>query len=400
MQKKPGLRIILLFILLMVFVMAMSLVSVRIWGQKPEAASETGELIINETMTLQEFAKANQLSNEVLKKVFSLTSKEDLQKSLDEMNIPIQTLKEKVQKARVLENEAASKNWVKILVKFALWAVFLVIVFLLLHKKKITSVVRKILLFSAVAIFGVILGSDPSPMGTVKDAIVQFGKSRVIFPQRIVALLVMLIGGVFLANKFICSWGCQFGTLQDLVFRLNRNPKDRRGMLPQIKVPFILTNSTRIAFFLALTFVAFTWATDIIEPIDPFKLFKPSVLGFAGIIFIALILIASLFTYRPWCHFFCPFGLVGWLIEKVSLSKIQVDYNTCTACYQCTNACPSTVMGAILKRDRKTIPDCFACGTCIETCPTNSISFKTGKRTRPPFDKFKQEEKVEAGRSV
>lgn len=382
----------------MVFVIATSIVSVRIWGGKPETTSKTNELIINEAMTLEKFGKANQLSNEVLKKVFSLTSKEDLQKSLAEMNIPAETLKVKVNKARALETEEASKNWIKILVKFALWAAFLIAVFFLLRKKKITPAVRKILLFSAVVIFGVVLGSDPSPMGTVKDAIVLFGKSKAIFPQRAIALLAMLIGGVFLANKFICSWGCQFGTLQDLVFRLNRNSKDRRGILPQIKVPFFLTNNIRIAFFVALTFVAFAWATDIIEPIDPFKIFKPAVLGVAGISFIAVMLIASLFVYRPWCHFFCPFGLVGWLIEKVSLNKIHVDYNTCIACYQCSKACPSTVMGAILKQDRMTIPDCFSCGTCIEVCPTNSISFKTVKRTRPPAGKFEQEQKKETVR--
>jgi NAD-dependent dihydropyrimidine dehydrogenase PreA subunit len=135
--------------------------------------------------------------------------------------------------------------------------------------------------------------------------------------------------------------------------------------------------------------VAFVWATDIVEGIDPFKVFKPQVLGLLGAAFVGAILILSLFTYRPWCHFFCPFGLAGWMAEKVSLFNIKVDYDKCIACGACEKACPSTVMGAILKRDR-VIPDCFACGTCIETCPAGVIALKFGKRTKPPRGKFVQ----------
>src|SRR3989339_52361 len=131
--------------------------------------------------------------------------------------------------------------------------------------------------------------------------------------------------------------------------------------------------------FLIFTMAAFVWATDLIEQIDPFKIYKPAAIGIGGGIFLGLILIAALFVYRPWCQFFCPFGLVGWLIEKVSLFRIVVNHETCIGCRSCEKACPSTVMGAILKRDRM-IPDCFACGTCIEVCPTGSIRLAAGKR--------------------
>jgi len=79
--------------------------------------------------------------------------------------------------------------------------------------------------------------------------------------------------------------------------------------------------------------------------------------------------------------------LVGWLLEKISIFKISVDYETCIACEACANSCPSTVMGAILKQERS-IPDCFACGTCMNVCPTDSIKLQAGKRNKPPADKF------------
>jgi polyferredoxin len=110
----------------------------------------------------------------------------------------------------------------------------------------------------------------------------------------------------------------------------------------------------------------------------------------AGGLFIGLILVLSLFVYRPWCLFFCPFGLVGWLAEKVSFFKIKVDYDKCISCRACSKACPSTVMDAILKQDR-VIPDCFSCGTCMEICPVKAISFERGKRQKPPAGKFDKE---------
>jgi polyferredoxin len=225
-------------------------------------------------------------------------------------------------------------------------------------------------------------------MGTIKDAIVLLAKSGAIFPPRAIALTLFLIF-VFVANKFICTWGCQFGTLQDFIFRLNRDSKDRQGRIRQFKPPFILTNTIRVVFLAAFTLVAFLWKVDFVELIDPFKIFNPSKMILAGGIFVGVLSIASLFIYRPWCHFFCPFGLAGWIVEKVSLVKIKVNYETCIACEACAKACPSTVMNVILKRERL-IPDCFSCATCIETCPTSSISFESGKRNKPPAGKFQK----------
>ena len=381
--------VIPLFVALLAFVVVSSILSVNLWGEKPEEIPEAQELVIQETMTIEEFGKSNALSSEVLKEVFGLTSKEELQQTIQQKGLSAEEIADHVKKAAALEAEHESKSWMKIAAKFILWAAFLLYVFFLLKNGKVTPQLRKWLLFAAVVLFGVVLGADPSPMGTVKDAIVLFGKSGAIFPPRLIAFLLMLIGGIVLANKFLCSWGCQFGTLQDLIFRFNRDAKDRKGLFPQYKIPFQISNAIRIVFFVVLTLVAFIWATDIVEDIDPFKIFKPAVLGTMGIIFIGVVLIASLFVYRPWCHLFCPFGLVGWLAEKVSWYKIKVDYETCTACEACSKACPSNVMEAILKRDQ-TIPDCFACGNCIDVCPVNAIHFQSGKRSMPPEGKFKK----------
>jgi NAD-dependent dihydropyrimidine dehydrogenase PreA subunit len=390
MEQKSKMGIVVSFVILMALVFVLSSVSMKLWGAKPEKAPVRQELVFQEGMTVSEFGKANQLPNPVLKEVFGLVSKDDLQKKVTDFKYSREQIVSRVKKISALEGEEASKNWAKIVAKFALWFLFLGIVFFLIRRRKITFKSRRWVLLSGVVLFGIILGSDPSPMGTVKDAIGLFAKSGVIFPPRMIALTVFLIL-VFVANKFICTWGCQFGTLQAFIFRLNRDAKDRKGIFRQFKPSFFLTNTVRVVFLGVFVLVAFLWKTDFVEAIDPFKSFNPGKIILAGGIFIGAVSVASLFIYRPWCHFFCPFGLVGWIVEKKSLFKVKVDYNTCTACDACVKACPSTVMEAILKQNRVT-PDCFACATCIETCPTDSIHFASGKRSKPPAGKFDKKE--------
>jgi polyferredoxin len=370
-------------------VICASAVSSRLWAGKEELQQENIAVTISEGMTVAEFGKIHDLSRQMLKKVFNLTSPDDLKKPVAEFGMNEELLSKKVNQALAIQSEHESKNWFKIPLKGLLWITFLLVVFNLIRKGRITARNRKWIYMAAIGVFGVILGSDPSPMGTVKDAIVLLGSKGVIFPPRLIAFGIFLLM-VILANKFICSWGCQMGTLQDLIFRFNRDSKDSKGLFYQVKIPFIVSNSIRILFFLVLIIVAFIRSADIIGAIDPFKIFKPQVIGMAGGLFIGLILVLSLFVYRPWCLFFCPFGLVGWLGEKVSFFKIKVDYDKCISCRACSKACPSTVMDAILKQDR-VIPDCFSCGTCMEICPVNAISFERGKRQKPPAGKFDKE---------
>ena len=367
-----------------VAVVVLSALSVSLWSEKEEVLGEDVPLQINAQMSVSEFSELNHLAKPLLREVFSLQSPEQLQQPVTGFGLTLEQIVNAVQQQQALQSEEASKNWFKIPLKFAMWLVFLVLCFRMLVRKKMTRKTRLILYACSFTLFGVMLGADPSPMVTVKDAIVLYGAKGVVFKPRLVAFGVFTLT-VVLANKFICSWGCQLGTLQDFIFRLNRNRSDAAsGSLPQVKVPFVISNTIRVLFFVALIWVAFAWAYDITHEIDPFKIFKPLKLSVWGWSFVLTLLVGSLFVYRPWCHFFCPFGLTGWLFEKLSLYKIKVDYETCISCSACEKACPSSVMGAILHQDKAVIPDCFSCGDCLDACPTDAVSFSRGRRTKPP----------------
>ncbi|MEN6474929.1 MAG: 4Fe-4S binding protein [Syntrophaceae bacterium] len=377
-----ALHVIVYALMLVLFVAGLS--SLRSGGEKQSTPTAASVLIVEPGMRVADFGVRNHLSDPVLKNVFHLKGTADFNRGINTFGLSGEQIRALTSRALILNAEESSKSWPKIALKFGLWLGFLVTAFVFMRREAMTPILRKTMYLAAVIVFGIALGSDPNPMGTVKDAIALYGSYHIIFPPRLAAFLVF-IATVMLANKFICAWGCQFGTLQDLVFRLNRNHQDTRGILPQYKPPFVFTNTVRIIFFITFVGAALIWSFDVIKPIDPFKIFMPRMMLIGGGIFLIGILSASLFIYRPWCHFFCPFGLAGWLAEKLSVYKIAVNYQTCIGCETCAKACPSTVMHAILKRDT-VIPDCFACGTCIQACPTRSIQFRCGKRMKPPID--------------
>lgn len=365
-------------LLLAGLVVAGSYFSARLWGEKPERAGAANlRLSYAAGMTAEEFAEVNGLPREVAAAAFASRASMPLYSIED---LPPDGLRASVERELALYNEHASKNWRKIALKFVMWFAFLAAVFQLLRRGLVKGALRNWLYFSSALLFGVALGSDPSPMGTVKDAIVLYAGSGAVFPPRLIALGVFLLL-VVLANKFICSWGCQVGVLQDLLFRFGRG-----GGLRQYKIPFSITNTVRVLVLVAVTAAAFI-GSDIIGYVDPFKIYNPLVVSAWGWAFITLLLTASLFVYRPWCHFFCPFGLAGWLAEKISVYRVTVDYGKCVACGACERACPSTVMGAILKRDRA-IPDCFSCGDCLAACPHGAVAFSADRRQLPPPGKF------------
>lgn len=386
-MKKPAILVIVQLIIFIGIVIGSSILSNKLWQYKSEKITIPESFIINSEMSIAEFGSANNLSAELLKDLFQISSKTDLEIKISQFgsNDQISSL---VSKKLTLKAEQASKNWRKIFVKFILWIFFLTFVFVYAKNRKLTPKIRKWLLFISLTLFGIILGSDPGPMGTVKDALFLFSTKHIFFLPRLVALLLFLTM-VIVANKYICAWGCQAGTFQDLIFRLNQ--KTNGSFIgKKIKLPFWLTNTIRITFFILFILIGFVWGVDIIDRIDIFKVFNPIHLGYIGIISAGVIIISGLFIYRPWCHLICPFGLIGWIFEKWSLNKISVDYKTCIGCKKCIEACPSQVMNAILIKDKKVIPDCFSCYSCREVCPTGSIRYSGRKRTTPPvhfFDK-------------
>ena len=377
-MKNSKSKVILSFFGTITLVIVISLFITQIFGGHSEKTSVPKSVSLSSEMTIREISATNNLKLDTVKDALKIKEAANLSKTLKELSISEKDANEMIIKKLNLNAEEASKNAVLIGIKFMIWAALMTYAFVSLRRRKVTPAFRKYMLLTSFILTGVILGSEPNAMSTVKDIVSAYAIKGIIFPPRLVALSVFLLV-VFMANKFTCGWACQFGSLQDFIFLLNRNSNNKKGIFIQYKVPFSISNTVRILFFLLFVSIAFQWSTDIIEIINPFTLYNPAVLTGVGILFISIILLSSLIIYRPWCHFFCPFGLVGWVIEKFSLYKIKVNYDTCTDCGECSKACPSRAMEAILKHHSVT-PDCFSCGSCISACPTKSVEFNKGKK--------------------
>lgn len=250
-----------------------------------------------------------------------------------------------------------------VVVKFILWILVVAGATLLLRRRKVTPRVRLIFLVGGTLVFGFLFGllipggMNPNPVASLRTLL-----TSILVKHRLVAPVALMLGillvAVWVSNKSICGWACQLGLLQDLIFRVK---------VPKWKPPFWLSNGVRIVAFVALLVGLLTAGLDWIGAVDPFQIFS---LSFAlGVVLLSgAVLVASLFVYRPWCCFLCPFGLVGWVVEQVSLLRPRVNRDACKKCQLCVRACPSRAM-ADFYAGNAIHADCFACGACIDACP-------------------------------
>ena len=261
-----------------------------------------------------------------------------------------------------------------VLFKFVLWIVTVVVATILLRRHKVTSKVRLAFLIGGVLLFGFILGAlipggmNPNPVASLRMLLTAMLVEH-LFVVPVAAMLIILLLMVLISNKSICGWGCQLGLLQDLLYRVP---------LPKWKPPFWLSNGVRIVAFVGLIAGLAVAGLDWIGVIDPFQLFSFN-FGLAIGLFSFVVLVASLFIYRPWCHFLCPFGLVGWVVEQASVFRPRINRDTCKKCQLCVKACPGQAMSDFYA-GKKIHADCFACGACIEACPQGDT---LGWRSKP-----------------
>lgn len=348
-----------------------------LWGGTSAEEIRIGESLVDTMLTVSEIARANGIPEAKLLKGLKLEPAASTLKLSQTGRSPGQA-SSVIRKIKVVQATEKAKDWRLILSKFALWITGLTVATLMLMKIRIIGRIRLIWMIGTTLLFGFILGSDPNPMGTVKDAIILYGREGVIFPPRMIALAVFLIF-VLISNKSICGWGCHFGALQDSV---NFIP------VKKIKLPFWLTNGLRAVVFVSIILAVFGWGIDWVGMVDPFKIFNlsPSEMGLWGIVFLSFILLLSLFIYRPWCQMFCPFGLIGWMAERFSLLRPRISRDGCIKCKSCVKSCPTQSMEGIYT-DRKLHADCFACGACIKACPVKVISWSNYKSKKTGREK-------------
>ncbi len=142
--------------------------------------------------------------------------------------------------------------------------------------------------------------------------------------------LLPLIYALFFGRTF-CAGACPLGAIQDLL------------IIHPISLPPWLRKSAGIIpvvyLGLAILFAA-TGTEFIICRYDPFvgifRLDAPYHMVVLGVAFLLL----GMFVSRPYCRFFCPYGvLLNWM-SRFSKWHLSITPSDCIKCKLCTSSCP------------------------------------------------------------
>lgn len=253
-------------------------------------------------------------------------------------------------------------------------AVFVALV--LLYRNKMSTPEKYSLLTIALIGFGFALGKTYNPMVSMVRVFKGIAGVEGNLPAWLMVLTLFCLLAV-IGTKAVCGWVCPFGALQEILFKLPFFRQWKRNR----KIPFWGTNCIRLGLF-GLFIASLCWnifglkeqGRSVYHAINPFNLFELSLGTFSVLLYITAALTLSLFFYRPHCYSVCPFGLLSWFLEKISIFRICIDRQKCTGCGACITACPGQAMRGLY--EKASFPaDCFSCGECLNACRFDALAY-------------------------
>jgi ferredoxin-type protein NapH len=260
---------------------------------------------------------------------------------------------------------------------FLLWAMTFIVVILLLGTEMLSKNVKLLLIAVAIIVGGIVFGGIPNLVMPIQQLLgVLVGGGAILSLIAVVLILTVLLGLSIVAGRILCGFACPLGALQELLSKVNfkSSIKSNKKTKLRIDVSSKIPSITRRIFLGVIIVLALFWGIlllNVFNPLSGFSFYKiistfSYVIPFIGLV---IIIVASLFLYRPWCRFLCPFGALAALTSRLSRYKYERTED-CTECGLCEKICPTQEAGADSKKT-----ECYYCNRCIEICPANAIKF-------------------------
>ena len=183
----------------------------------------------------------------------------------------------------------------------------------------------------SVGYFGFFREGCVCSIGAIQNVALALVDETYIMPVPVLLFFMLPVLFTFLFGRVFCAGVCPFGALQELVnvknYKLSKPITAVLGLIPWIYLIFALL-------------YAVTRSNFVICRFDPFiGIFRLG--GDIGLLlFGTLLLIAAVFTGRPFCRFICPYGALLSLFSRVSVWKVELTKKPCNNCELCHNACP------------------------------------------------------------
>jgi ferredoxin len=233
---------------------------------------------------------------------------------------------------------------------------------------KSTRNLRGFSLLASMLILGFYVGGCPCPIMSLQHVI--FAGIGIETKWTGMIWFIGLIPVSYVFGKVWCGWICHLGAVQEFLY-LPGKIKILQSEKAQLIMRWI-----RIVLLIALVIQILITNTNLFKTIDPFKvafnLRSPNLIGW---ILLGLILLSSLFMFRPFCKSACPIGLIlGW-VGKLPGSSILAPSNKCSGCKICDRSCKINAITCGGKESRLDNQECIACGDCIGDCKTGSMLF-------------------------
>lgn len=206
----------------------------------------------------------------------------------------------------------------------------------LVLKKRSRKWIFVLMLFSLVY-FGFYRKGCVCSIGAIGNVSLALFNSDYAIPIAALVFFVLpLVFSLFFGRVF-CGAVCPLGAIQDAV------------LLKPVAIPGWFERSLRIIAYLYLGLAVLFAATGsgfIICRYDPFvgffRMNAPVNMFVSGVVF----LIVGMFIGRPYCRFFCAYGVLLRLCSRFSKYKLTITPDDCISCGLCEDACP---FGAIDK---------------------------------------------------
>jgi ferredoxin len=169
------------------------------------------------------------------------------------------------------------------------------------------------------------------PIGSIQNVALSLFNSNYAAPITVVMFFVLpLIFALFFGRVF-CASVCALGAIQDLV------------VLKPIKLPRKLTIALSMIPYVYIGTAILFAATNtgfIICRYDPFiGFFRLN--GNAPYLYLgAGFLLSGVFIARPYCRFFCPYGVLLGLMSRFARWHLAITPTDCVDCRLCEATCP------------------------------------------------------------